>query len=257
MNEKKQAKSENRKALPKFALTMLLSLLGGGVLGFIVGFTNVFGLAVDDAVDWLYGALRAVTPWAIPVTSVLTLGGCFFLYRAAAGKFKAWDGGDEDETSEAVERLLSWVLLLSAVQMLIDLFFMTAASACSLALAQMLPFIVIFLLSCAGVIFAQQKTVDLERRMNPEKRGSVYDTKFQKKWYDSCDESERRQIGEASLHAYTVTSRFCIGLWLALTVLGMSVEIGILPVLAVLLVLGVMQVSYTLECMRLSKKKES
>jgi len=257
MNEKKQTKSENRKALPKFALILVLSLLGGGVLGFIVGFTNVFGLAADDAVEWLYGALRAVTPWAIPVTSVLTLGGSFLLYRAAAGKFKTWDGGDEDETSEAIEQLLNWVLLLSAVQMLIDLFFMAAASFCSLAPGQMLPFLILFLLSCAGVIFAQQKVVDLERRMNPEKHGSVYDTKFQKKWYDSCDESERRQIGEASLHAYTVTSRFCIVLWLALTVLGMSVEIGILPVLVVLLVLGVMQVSYTLECMRLSKKKES
>lgn len=255
MNEKKQTKSENRKALPKFVLTLVLSLVGGGILGFAVGFTDVFGLATDDAVGWLYGALRAVTPWAIPVTSVLTLGGSFLLYRSAAGKFAAWGGGEEDETSEAIERLLSWVLLLSAVQMLIDLFFMAAASSCSLTPDQMLPFLILFILSCALAIFAQQKTVDLERRMNPEKHGSVYDTKFQKKWYDSCDESERRQIGEASRHAYTVTTRFCLGLWLVLTILGMTVEIGILPVLVVLLVFGVMQVSYTLECMRLSKKQ--
>jgi len=256
MNEKKQTKSENRKALPKFALTLLLSMLGGGILGFIVGLTEVFGLATEDAVDWLYGALRAVTPWAIPATSVLTLGGCVFLYRAAAGKFKAWNGGDEDETSEAVERLLSWVLLLSAVQMLVNLFFMTAMSSCFLSPNQTMPVIGMFILSCAGVIFAQQKTVDLERRMNPEKHGSVYDMKFQEKWLDSCDESERRQIGEASRHAYLVTSRVCIGLWVVLTVLGMILDLGVLPVFVLLLVLGVMQVSYTLECIRLSKAKK-
>jgi len=256
MNEKNQKKSENRKALPKFALAMVLSLLGGGVLGFVMGFTQVFGLAAEDTARWLNDALRAITPWGIPVTSVLTLGGSFFIYRAAAREFAAWNGGDEDETSEAVDLRLSWVLLLSAVQMLINLFFMTAASSYSLTPNRMLPFIIVFILSCALVIFAQQKTVDLERRMNPEKHGSVYDTKFQKKWYDSCDESERRQIGEASRHAYTVTSRLCVGLWLALTILGMNMELSVLPVFILLVVWGVMQVSYTLECMRLSKTQK-
>lgn len=74
---------------------------------------------------------------------------------------------------------------------------MTAIAAYHLEDAVLLD-IGVFLLSCACVIFAQQKAVDLERRMNPEKHGSVYDAKFQKKWLDSCDESERRQIGEAS-----------------------------------------------------------
>ena len=112
----------------------------------------------------------------------------------------------------------------------------------------------VFVLSCGCVIFAQQKVVDLERRMNPEKHGSVYDTKFQKKWLDSCDESERRQIGEASYRAYMVTTRVCLGVWMALTVLGMVFEIGMLPVSVLLLVWGVMQVTYTLECIRLGKK---
>lgn len=90
--------------------------------------------------------------------------------------------------------------------------------------------------------------------MNPEKRGSVYDTKFQKKWMDSCDESERRQIGQACYRAYLVTSRVCIGVWLVLVILSMVFEISLLPVFVLLLVWGVMQVTYTLECMRLSKK---
>ena len=245
-------RGENRRALPKFFLTMLGSLLAGGVLGFAVGLSRFFD--TGEIAGWLDGAVRSATPWGIPVTTVVTMGACLFLYRSAAKRFAAWDGGDEDDASEAAENLLSWTLLLSAVQLLINLFFMTAIGTYQLAEAGTLGMIGMFLLSCGLVIFTQQKVVDLERRMNPEKHGSVYDTKFQKKWFNSCDESERRQIGEASRQAYMVTTRVCLGIWLVLTVLGMVFEIGMLPVAVLLLVWGVMQVTYTLACIRLGKK---
>lgn len=249
-------KSENRKALPKFFVTMALSLLGGGILGFVIGCSRIFGLEAAALAEGLNGVLSAVTPWGIPATSVLTLGGCFFLYRSAAKKFAAWDSGDEDETSESIEMALSWVLLLSAVQLLINFFFLAAFCIYNVdADIDALALVGVFLLSCGLVIFAQQKAVDFERRMNPEKHGSVYDTKFQKKWLDSCDESERQQIGQACYRAYIVSSRFCIGLWLVLVMLSMVFEMSILPVSVLLLVWGVMQVSYTLECIRLSKRQ--
>lgn len=252
MNER----SENRKALPRFALTMVGSLLVGGVLGFALGLTRVFGAETAALAAGLNAVLAAMTPWGIPVTSVLTLGTAFFLYRSAAKKYAAWDGGDEDETSESIETTLSWVLLLSAVQLLLNLFFLAAFCVYHLdGDIDGLTLVGVFLLSCGLVIFAQQKTVDLERRMNPEKHGSVYDSKFQKKWLDSCDESERRQIGQACYRAYMVTTRLCLGLWLVLVVLSMVFEMSLLPVFVLLLVWGVMQVTYTLECIRLSKRR--
>ena len=248
-------KGENRKALPKFALTMLGSLLAGGVLGFILGISRVFGAETAALAEAVNGFLSAVTPWGIPVTSVVILGTAFFLYRSVANKFAAWGGGDEDETSESIETLLSWVLLLSSVQLLINFFFMAAFCVYYMdADIDALVLVGVFVVSCALVIFAQQKTVDLERKMNPEKHGSVYDTKFQKKWLESCDESERRQIGQACYRAYMVTSRFCLGVWLVLVILSMVFEMSILPVFILLLVWGVLQVTYTLECIRLSKR---
>lgn len=250
----KTEKSENRRALPKFFLTMLGSLLLGGLLGFVVALGRFFD--TGEIAGRLNGVLRTATPWGIPVTTVLTMGTCFLLYRSAAKKFAAWDGGDESDVSESADVLLSWVLLLSAVQLLVNFFFMTCMTGIGTyePEAGVLAMVGVFLLSCGCVIFAQQKVVDLERKINPEKHGSVYDTKFQKKWLDSCDESERRQIGEASRRAYMVTSRVCLGIWLVLTVLGMVFEIGILPVAVLLLVWGTMQVTYALECIRLSKK---
>ena len=250
----KKEKGENRKALPKFALTMLGSLLAGGVLGFALGITRVFGAETAALAEAINAVLSAVTPWGIPVTSVLTLGTAFFLYRSAARKFAAWDGGDEDETSESIETALSWVLLFSAVQLLINLFFMAAFCVYYMDTdIDALALVGVFVVSCGLVIFAQQKAVDLERRMNPEKHGSVYDAKFQKKWLESCDESERRQIGQACYRAYMVTGRLCLGLWLVLVIVSMVFEMSILPVFVLLLAWGVMQVTYTLECIRLGK----
>ena len=254
----KKPTSENRKALPKFAVTTLCSLLAGGALGFVIGLTRVFGLNVSALAAALSAALEAATPWGIPVTSVLTLGICFFLYRSAAKKFAAWDGGDEDETSESIDAALSWVLLLSALQLLFNLFFLSAFCIYWMEKSiGALAVVGVFLLSCGFVVFAQQKTIDLERKMNPEKHGSVYDSKFQKKWLESCDESERRQIGEASRRAYMVTSRLCLGLWLALIILSMMLKISVLPTVVLLVVWGTMQVTYTLECIRLGKHSES
>ena len=251
----KKEKSENRKALPKFTLSLLGSLLVGGAVGFAVGLTRAFGLDTEALARGLNVLLEAATPWGIPVTSVLTLGSCFFLYRSAARKFAVWDGGDEDETSESIDTALSWVLLLSAVQLLLNLFFLSAFCIYWMDRdIRALALVGVFLLSCGFVVFAQQKAVDLTRRMNPEKRGSVYDTKFQKKWMDSCDESERRQIGEASRRAYMVTTRLCLGLWLALVILSMLFDMSLLPVFVLLLVWGTMQVTYTLECIRLGKR---
>ncbi len=99
----KTEKSENRKALPKFFLTMLGSLLAGGFLGFLVGFSRILGPDTGEIGRWLDGTLRAATPWGIPVTSALTMGACFLLYRSAAKKFAAWGGGDEDDVSQSVE----------------------------------------------------------------------------------------------------------------------------------------------------------
>ena len=243
---------ENRKALPKFLLIILASLIVGGVLGVLVAFSQSTWLDAEAVSAGLEGALRAMTPWAIPVTTLITMGLSAILYRTAAGKYRTWDSGDEDDTAEAVDRLLNWVLLLSAVQMLVDLFFLAAIGRYA-ADGNALTGVGGFFVSLALLIVFQQKAVDLTRRMNPEKKGSVYDTRFRKKWLESCDESERRQIGEASYQAYTVTNRVCLWLWMVLVILSLVFDIGLLPVLTVMIPWGTLQVAYVAACIRMGR----
>ncbi len=242
-------KRDNRRALPKYLLTILLYGLLGGVLGFFTGVAGAAGVAetVRQALDRL---LAVCAPWGIVASAVILLGAGWYLYAAAKRRFTAWDGEDED-TMDDVERQLSWALLLTGLMIVLYFFF----SAASIIYERFLQDLILFLASVAVLVVLQQKIVDLERRINPEKRGSVYDMKFQKTWMDSCDEAERAQIGQACYTAYRMGNKVCVFLWVALLILNFVFDFGLLPIAAVLVVWGVMQTAYALECIRLSKRK--
>ena len=205
---------DNRRALPKYLLTILLFGLLGGVLGFFTGVAGAAGVAetVRQALDRV---LAVCAPWGIVGSAVVLLGAGWYLYAAAKRRFAAWDGEDED-AMDAAEQQLSWALLLTGLVIILDFFFFAA----SIIYGRFLPDLILFLASVAVLVVLQQKIVDLERRINPEKRGSVYDMKFQKTWMDSCDEAERAQIGQACYRAYMVGTKVCIFLWVALLILN-------------------------------------
>ena len=249
-----KTRSENRQALPKFLLVILLCGLGGGVLGFCAVVMNIGNLS-ESVRTILNIALTAAAPWGIPVSSILFLGIGWVLYRQACGLYQSWNGEDEDSI-DAAEQKLSWSLLMSSLAMLADLFFLSVLVIYGMGGAT--PFILslgCFLLSMGILVVLQQKVIDLTKRINPEKRGSIYDFKFQKKWMESCDESEQRQIGQASYKAYQTGVLASMWLWVALLILHYAFDTGLLPIVAVMLVLGIMQITYTLECIRLSKKQ--
>lgn len=246
-------KKENRKALPKFLLILLGAAAFGGVLGFLSGWMGRSS-AADFAAEALDDFLGTVIPWLIPAASLGLLAAAVWQYRRAKRLFEEWDGEEEARIDQA-ERRLNWVLLLAAVVMVLN-FFMLSAFPYSRLPYGALAGAAVFLLMIAAVLVMQQKTVDLTRRMNPEKRGSVYDMNFQKKWLESCDEAERQQIGQASYRACRAAGTACVALWVVLLVLDFTFEIGVLPSFVALLLWGVLQVSYILECIRLSKREK-
>ena len=146
--------------------------------------------------------------------------------------------------------------LLDSLTVIVSFFFFNAGTA---KLPQSsdgntITLLVIFLVVIALATLLQQKTVDLTKKMNPEKRGSVYDMKFQERWWESCDEAERRQIGQASYKAYVTVSRFCPYCWGVLLLGNMVFHYGILPSAVVLVIWAVLSVSYTREAIRLGRR---
>lgn len=243
-------KRDNRKALPKFALILLGAAVFGGVLGFLAGWLG-YSNASDFVVETVDYCLGAVIPWLIPAVSLVLLAAAVWQYRRAKSLFAAWDG-EEEESIDLAESRLNWVLLLTTVVMALNFFLLSACQYSMLPYGELVS-LAAFLLAIAAIMLIQQKVVDLARRINPEKQGSIYDMKFREKWLDSCDEAEKRQIGQASQRAYRVTSTVSVALWVVLLILDITFQIGVLPSFVVLLLWGVLQVSYILECIRLSK----
>ena len=251
--ENNTVKKDNRKALPKYLLILFVAAIFGGVLGFAAGWVGHDNISEVIASAVTRG-LTAAAPWALLATSAASLSVIICLYRGAKGLFTGWDGEDEDIMDQAEEKL-NWALLLTTAQLVLDMFFFAAAESGKSPLGGIVGLLA-FVVSVFALIFAQQKIVDLTRNMNPEKKGSVYDVNFKKKWFESCDEAEQKQIGQAAYKAYTVVSTACPILWAALLLLSYAFNFKLLmPTFIVCFIWLLLQVSYCLECIRLAKRK--
>lgn len=245
-------KSENQKALPKFLGILVIASLVGGVLGGLSGVAGYFlkGEELGAAITRL---LSTASPWAMALCATVLLGSGFYQYRRARTAFHGWDGENEDVIWQAEDRL-SRAMLMSSLTAIVSFFFFSAGAVkLPQEVDSAMILLAIFLVVIALSILLQQKTVDLTKEINPEKRGSVYDMKFQERWWESCDEAERRQIGQASYKAYTTLNKFCPYCWGVLFLGNMIFHYGILPSTVVLLVWAVLTVSYTREAIRLSR----
>ena len=251
--ENNDVKKDNRKALPKYLLILLAAAVFGGVLGFAAGWVGHDNISEVIATAVAYG-LTLAAPWALLATSAVSLVVILWLYRGAQGLFNGWDGGDDDTMDRADEKL-NWALLLAAAQLVLDMFFFAVAESGESPLGGIVGFLS-FIVSVFLLIVTQQKVVDLTRRMNPEKKGSIYDVRFKEKWFESCDEAEQKQIGQAAYKAFNVMSTACPVLWVALLMLSYAFNFDLLmPVFTVCLLWLLLQVSYCLECIRLGKRK--
>lgn len=252
------ASRDNRKHWLKFLLLTLLCTAGGAVLGYGAAWAaDSFSF---DALGQAAGRIAgACAPFALLLTVPFLLA-AVACWRRAQRQFGAWDGEDED-TPERADRTLSWGMVwTSAAQLLGFLLFGITASLLPLgyigAESMLLPAAGMIALMFA-VIAVQRRIVDLTRRINPEKQGSVYDLKFRQKWLASCDEAERQRIGQAAYRSYAVTSYACLFVWLALVLVNVLVPIGPLPIAAVMVPWALGQFTYLGQCIRMETPKRS
>lgn len=249
--------NDNRKALPKFIKTLIIAGIVGGILG---GLSSVAGFWWQSA-DTEYvmeQMLHIIALWGMPVCAIIILGIGFWQYSRAKKDFALWDNEDEAVIAKIEERV-NWALICDSMMLILSFFFFSAGTINVLKEDMVLDNLGLIIVEFLAVIFLaiilQQKCVDLLKQINPEKKGSVYDMKFQKIWFASCDEAEKRQIGQASYKAYSTTTKFCPFLWGIVFIGNMIFDYGLMPSTVVLIIWGVLQMSYMLEAMKLGRSK--
>lgn len=253
-------RQENKKALPKFIAIMVVCLVGGIALGF--GLVSLsagdFGAVLERA--GIFFTTR-IAGWLLIALPVVELALCLPIYFGAKKQLAAWNGEDEAVSGE-IEARLSVCIWVTGMAMIVSLFLLAAfisgfvsKAGTDLDVGPVMFFggLGAFLASLMVGIILQQRLVDLTKRMNPEKQGSVYDTKFQKKWIESCDEAERAAIGQCALKAYRAMGHACLALWMVFALGGMFFNWGFAPAMTVCIVWGVGETVYCYSCIRLGK----
>lgn len=145
----------------------------------------------------------------------------------------SWDGEDE-EISDGIEKRLSVIIWVTSCGLIISYFLIGAVYSKGLEIFDnnkggILPFsigVVAFMAILVEAVIFQQKCVDLAKIMNPEKKASVYDMRFQKKWMESCDEAEKIIVGKCAFKAYSVTNSVCYVLEIVLVICALAFGTG-------------------------------
>lgn len=259
-NNNDAVRRENKKALPKFILIVAASLVLGGVLGFALVKLSLEEFDAALTAAGLFFTNR-VAGWLLIALPAAEFAACLPIYFGAKKQLAAWDGEDE-AVSGGIEAKLSVCVWITGLCTVLAFFLLAAMFAGFVGnagtermMAKPMFFggLAGFLVNLFAPVVFQQKLVDLTKRLCPEKRGSVYDTKFQKKWYESCDEAERAIIGQCALKAYQAMCTACLALWAVFALGGMFFDWGFLPAMAVCIVWGAGQSAYSWACLKLGK----
>lgn len=252
----------NRKALPKFLLFALACALLGGVIGYFSGCGAAKG-GLEQLTDRMkeagafFGA--HIAPWLMLSAAALVPAVCVPIYWNAKQLLGTWDGEDE-AVSDTIDRRLSAVLWITSAALILSYFLIAASYSGGLAafgdresILRLFIAIAAFLAILVEAVVFQQKSIDAVKQKESEKRASVYDMRFQKKWMEDCDEAEKLMIGKCAFKAYSATNAVCTIFAIVLAVCALVFGIGFLPSLAVCLIWIVNLSVYCREAMRWSK----
>lgn len=126
-----------------------------------------------------------------------------FLIQKAKGKVKNVQNLS-DEDFESANKFLSIALSISSVMIPWGFvcFGLAVVHNVYAVKASFLWDFLLFIVLVVWIYVIQYQAVKLTKKIFPEKRGNILETKFQKEWYASCDEAEKQTIGEACYRSY-------------------------------------------------------
>ena len=265
-NKAEKNKRENKAALKKFIPMLIVCAVIGGITGGVssfIGYSDFSGSIAEAALL----IVNMMSPWAVIILGVSSFIACWAIYRKARAMYQEalaaaeadGESGEPDEQIiEAVEDKLSQGMFILSVIMIVQMLFfgIMMAELENLAVHSFAITMVatgVFVAGNLAQLKQQQLMVDLEKEMNPSKKGSVYDAKFRDKWEESCDELEKIIIYKSAYKAYKTTALTCVILWIVTATLSIAFKTGPLPSIAVTVIWLVQTVSYCREAMKLER----
>lgn len=257
----KDTQKNDKKIFIKWVFVIVVAFILGCTGGFLAGehpeIIDAFLQMLANTSDFLMIPLVVLFLLSI----VLGYGYSFYKYRKAK---QLVEKGYDDDSYDKAEKELSKASLVSNIlcgfnYMFFGICLFSAGMAEEDLSIQQLAFsfvtILLFIIAMACSVIIQNKSVNLNKKMNPEKRGNMFDKKFAKEWLGSCDEAEKALIYESAYSAYRVAIGISTGLW-AVSLIGMmSFHTGVLAIIVSSVMMIVLISTYSITAYKLQFKK--
>lgn len=203
-----------------------------------------------------------IIPYLYLAVCVVTVGICFVYYKTAKNKFAAWDGENEGIINK-VEYKLSKCMLVSNVAFIVGFFLFglwvyISEQASAAEIAGRISYIIVsasLILSMILTVVIQRSVVELEKKINPEKKGELLDIKFVKDWENSFDEAQKLMQYKAAYKAFKCTNYTCTILFVLCIIGELALNTGIVPLVFVTVIWLVSTIAFQIEGIRLENKK--
>ena len=235
--KKEENRREDKSAKGKFFITMIVCMIFGG----FCGAAGVKGLKYLREQNWDFNVLaeNLTAFWScfgrymMIAMNIAALPAVLFLFGRHKREIEAWDGED-DERLDEFDRKLSIDVGIPTILMLLEMFFYGIGfyGMVQMEDKESIIFVVDLILFLGGtlyLLFHQRNVINFIKEMNPEKKGSIFDFRFNRKWFESCDEAENQKIGAASYAVFRCMQGVYLFSILALTLAGFFFPICILP----------------------------
>jgi len=264
MSKKKELATGTKKAEKKSVVIGIAIMVGSFVIGMVGGFLwkmfdDVSG-GFSRFLENFAAIINSESYYAGLVVSSIAVLIAFILYNKSRKAYEAWDEEDE-EVMDKIDRNLSLAVIVPNVALI----FSYVATSIGLgqlpvffeegkyAIAKSIILIGGLLFSLIMALIINNKVVNFQKEMNPEKKGNIFDYNFQKKWMESSDEAEKLVTYKCGYAGYKMTNSVC-SLLLLVCMFGMSNgQWGNAPVLMVGIIWISSYLGYSAEALKLSK----
>ena len=253
-----QTKKKKEKSTGTIVAIFIVMIVGSMIAGMFLGDK---GRVLSESGSF-EAVLKAATPIAVKVTPYLSVAlnvvlciigfATYFKYNKLT---KSWDGEDEDMI-DRIEDGLSIPMNISSIALILNylLFAVGTTDIKDSSFTGIAIVIAAFIASMVWETVLQGLVVGLEKKLNPEKKGNILDTGFQKEWVNSCDEAEQLIIYKSAYEAFKTTNMTLTTLWVVTMLGNLMLGTGIFPIVIVILVWLVSFLKYSITAQKLSKK---
>lgn len=255
--DKKVNKKSNLKIYIIFAIMIVASLLGG----FLAGRLAAVNKDTLDGINWdhIWRITANTLPIVYGVLMLVTFVVSFAMYGKIKRMIRGWDGEDEDVIVDIESRITTasylpcvivfvGLVLFPVCIYAVDRTYSDGRGTFLTVLSEL-----VFLISMALYCVVEKLVIDEEKKLNPEKSGNIFDMHFRRDWESTSDEAELIMIAKSSKKGFMTGIKAGFVMWILTFMSMFAFDTGVMPVLAVGVILLVMYVAYGREFRKLQR----